>query len=224
MTKIAKTALRTFAVAYLATLTVACNESVSLDTSISGQTRLLMQRDTSGTASQASPTDTATGSPRAVKPDTVEYFKVTVVGIDYLAAGASDTSDNSSAWTSVHLASSFDLDLNALPTTDSAARVIATGSVSAGAYSAVRLRIQNPRIKFKGSVSFGVAGILQGGTEYAVIIPSSAQTGLKASAAVSVQANGSSDVGLIFDCARSLGNVTVTGTGQVIMSAVLRAR
>lgn len=217
--------LRVFAVAWGVMALAACSDNMGTNAgATSGTARLYMQRDTSSAPAGTDQADSVPGSPRAVKQDTVQYLKVTVTGIDYLAAGASDTSDSSGAWTHADLASSFDLDLMSLPADSAAAQLVATTSIKAGTYAAVRLRVTNPRIAFKGDVSFGVAGILTGGTEYAVVIPSAAQTGLKASVGVTVRADGTSDVGLVFDGARTVSNIAVTGTGQVMLNPVLRAR
>lgn len=203
----------------LAVVTGACSNTVDL--AATGEVRLLMSRDT-GAAAQ--PVAGETGDAQANVPqDTVQSLVVTVVGIDVLMESG-DSSEISPAWTSVELASSFDLDLMALPTEDAAAQLVASGSVEAGTYTRVRLRVTNPRVVFKGDISFGVGGILDGGTEYAVVIPSSGQTGLKVAVGVTVEADASTDVGLVFDAAESLTNVTVTGTGQVMMSPVIKAR
>ena len=217
---------RTLVAAAAAALLSACKSDLGLNASASGEAQLLMQRDTSSAplgSPAAAPQDSAAGSPRAVDCDTVDYFKVTVTGVDVLAAGASDTSATSQSWTSIQLGSAFDVDLNALPTTDAAAKLVASGHLAAGTYSRIRLHITNPRIRFKGDVSFGVAGILHGGTDYAVTLAPS-QTTLTADVAVSMAVSGSAAIGLVFDGGQALGDVALTGTGQVLMSAVLRAR
>ncbi len=216
--------IRMFAVAWSAAFAAGCATNPTTSASPQpGSARLYMQRDTSSTQPAPAP-DSATGTSRAVDQDSVQYLKVTVTGIDYLIAGAADTSDSSASWTRADLAQAFDLDLMSLPADSGAAQLVATTNVAAGAYTAVRLHVTNPRIAFKGSVSFGAAGILQGGTEYQVTIPSAAQAGLKASAGVTVRANGTTTVGLVFASARTLSNITVTGTGGVVLSPVLRAR
>lgn len=203
-------------------LTAGCNESVGVNGELTGAVRVLMQRATSAPA--ATP-DAAPQYGQAVPEDTVSSFKVTVTAVECLQAGASDTSDNSSAWTRLTLSAPIEIDLMALPTESQTALVIASGRVTAGSYTRVRLRVTNPRIRFKGSIDFGLGGILQGGVDYNVIIPSVAEAGLKAAATVTVQSNdgAQADIGLVFDAAASLGTVEVTGTGQVMMSAVLRA-
>ena len=206
----------------LAVVSSACSSSLSLDAAATGEARILMSRDTSPSFMSA-PAESPEGA-RSVEQDTVQSLVVTVVGIDVLLEGASDTSATSSAWTSLDLSSSFDLNLMALPTGDAAAQLVASGAVRAGTYTHVRLRVTNPRIVFKGDVSFGAGGILEGGAEYAVVIPSSQQTGIKVAVGVTVEADASTDIALVFDSAESLSNVAITGTGQVIMSPVIRVR
>lgn len=208
--------IKTFAVAWvLAAMTAACSSELSLDASAAGEARILMSRSDAPATSE--PSDTIAGA-RSVDEDTVQSLKVTVVAVEFLAAG--DSSGNG-GWVSVNTGSSFDLDLMSLST--GTARLIAQGSVAAGAYTRVRLRVTNPRITFKGDVSFGAGGIIEGGSETAIVIPSSQQVGLEAGASFTIEASTTSDVALVFECARTLGQVAVTGTGQVIMSPVLRA-
>ncbi len=206
----------------LVVLSSACSSSLSLDAAATGEARILMSRDTAPSFMSA-PAESPEGA-QTVDQDTVESFVVTVVGIDVLMEGTSDTSAASSAWTAVDLSSSFNLNLMALPTSDAAAQLVASGEVRAGSYTHIRLRVTNPRIVFKGDVSFGAGGILQGGTEYQVVIPSSQQTGIKVAVGVTVEADASTDIALVFDSAESLTNVAITGTGQVIMSPVIRVR
>jgi hypothetical protein len=213
--------IKTFAVAWtLAAMTAACSSELSLDASATGEARLLMARDASPSEA-AAPAESPAGT-YSVPQDTVESFVVTVTAVEFLAAGATDTSATSSAWTRVDAGSAFDLDLMSLST--GSAQLVASGDVEAGAYARVRLRITNPRIRFKGDVSFGAGETLQGGTDIAVVIPSVAQVGLQASLNFTVEANTSNEVTLVFESARSLGQVTITGAGQVMMSPVLRAQ
>ena len=214
--------LRGCALALVALATAACEHGIGLDTTAVGSAQLSMFR--SGDSVAAGDTSAANGS--AVQPDTVASLKVTVTAIEFLRAGAADTSDGNSAWTRVSLAAPVQIDLMALPTDSTSALVIASGSVQAGAYSRVRLFVTNPRITFKGGIQVGVGVSLLGGVEYAVSIPSAAQTGIKTSASFTVNAtaNGGStaDIALMFDQASTLGNVTATGTGQVILAPVIQ--
>ena len=204
----------------LVVLSGACSSSLSLDAAAQGEARVLMSRDASPSFMSA-PSESPDGS-RSVSQDSVQSLVVTVVGIEVLMEGSSDTSAASETWTRLDLASSFTLDLMALPTSAAAAQLIATGNVRAGSYTHVRLRVTNPRIVFTGDMSFGLSGILQGGTEYQVVIPSSQQTGIKVAVGVTVQADASTDIALAFDTAESLAHVAVTGAGQVTLSPVIR--
>lgn len=208
------------ALALAALATAACEHGIGLDTTAVGSVQMSMFRSTD----TAMAGDTSSGG-TSVQPDTVASLKVTVTAIEFLRAGAADTSDGSSAWTRVSLAAPVQIDLMALPTDTTSALVIASGSVAAGSYSRVRLFVTNPRITFKGGLQFGVGVALLGGVEYQVTIPSVAQTGIKTTASftVTATANGGTteDVNLSFNQASTLANVTVTGTGQVILAPVI---
>lgn len=201
----------------------ACSDTLGLNAT--GEVRLALGKLSDPLVAFPPSNDTA-ATQRAVMPDTVASFKVTVTAIQLLEAG-SDSSDASPGWTNVQLSAPIDVDLMALPSGSDS--LIATGHVAAGSYSMVRLFVTNPRIRFKGAVDFGLGGILQGGVDYTVTIPSAAQSGIKVAGGVTVQANASASssasnqVNLAFDQRATLGNVTFTGSGTIIVQAVLRS-
>lgn len=164
------------------------------------------------------------GSPsqgRSVEPDSVESFKITVTSVMMLHA-ASDS--NAGTWSTVQLDAPVTIDLAALPTESQAAFTFASGQVEAGTYSRVRLVVANPEIRFKGDVSFGLGGTLQGGVDYDVQLVG-ASSGLEAAASVEVQSSGSSStVHLVFNQSSSLGSVSIGGTGMVLLTAVIEER
>lgn len=212
-----------------AAMFAACSDSLSLDVGATGEVAVQMQRMSGSSLSsllfQQQNTET---SPRAVSPDTVASLTADITAIQFLRAG-SDSSDNA-AWTSLRLDAPVHVDFMALPSEGSSPLVIASGRVAVGSYSMVRLFVSNPHITFKGSISFGTAGTLSGGVEYAVTIPSSAQTGVKTEVSFSVEASASdststtADVPLLFDEGSTFANVAVTGTGTVMVAPVFRAR
>lgn len=203
--------------AALAAVSAGCSSSLDVPM---GTARVTMTRDTA--AAPAPAPSYSTEGAQAIPQDTVQSLVVTVVGVDILMAGGDET--EGSAWQSVDLASSVDLDLMALPTESTAAELVASGEVRAGTYTHIRLRVTNPRIVFKGDISFGLDGTLEGGTEYEVVVPSSAQSGIKVAVGVTVEADATSDVELAFSSLQTLSNVAVTGTGQVMLSPVIKAR
>jgi hypothetical protein len=195
----------------------ACSESLNLDAA--GQLDMTMQRAGSSLFAPASDQGSAS-STRAVSPDTVSAFIVTVTSIE-VQHSASDSA-NGGAWTTVHLASPVRINLMTYGTGDDSARAFARGNVEAGDYVRVRLTLANPSIRFKGDLSFGVGSTLQGNTDYAIELPQNGTIEMAADA--QVDANTSDSIHLVFNPGASLGTVSLSGTGEVLLSAVINAR
>jgi len=214
--------LRTGAALVAALLAAACSDTLSLEGT--GEVQVLMQR-TAGSPIFPSAPDSAQAV-RSVAPDTVASLTVDVTSIEFLRVGGDSSQPN--GWMSLSFDAPIRIDLMALPTESGSPLVVAEGSLAAGTYGRVRLFVMNPQIQFKGDVGFGGGNTLQGGVNHDVTIPSGDQTGLKTDVSFTVEASGSggttADVGLLFDAGTTLGNVTVTGNGRVMLSPVLRAR
>jgi hypothetical protein len=163
------------------------------------------------------------GTLAVLSPDTVASLTVTVTGIQFLPQG---DDEEGAQWVSLALETPVELDLMALPTEDESPLVIAAGELAVGTYAMVRFFVTNPTIVLKGSVSIGAAVTIEGGVPYAVTIPSAAQTGIKTDLSFTVSETDGvvADVGVLFDATTSLGNVILTGNGQVMMSPVLKPR
>jgi hypothetical protein len=157
--------------------------------------------------------------PQSVSSDTVESFEVTITSIQFLRADAEEADAN--GWVTLNFDEGVTVDLMALPDSGIAA-LVAEGSVEAGAYSAVRLFVTSPKMVFRGDIEFGLGNTLEGGVEYDVTIPSSAQSGIEVFVDFEIDVNAETDVNLLFDSALSLTNLTVTGASQIIVNPVIR--
>jgi hypothetical protein len=192
--------------ALAAVLTAACSETLSVDASLSGETRILMQQEEP--ASQATPDSTSPSS-----------FKVSVVAIEVMKAGVND----STAWTRINLSSATDVDLMALPGESASAQLIASARLEAGSYARIRLVVSNPRVKFAGTTSFGAGRVFEGNTEYSVRLRPS-ETRITIEAGFDVEADASSDVSLVFETAETLSQLSMNAAGELEMIAKVRAR
>lgn len=195
----------------------ACGSTLGIDAT--GNLAMTLQRaDSSASLFPASPQ--AETQDRAVSPDTVSSFRVTVTSVALLH-GSADSS-HAGQWTTVQLRAPVTIDLMALPT--DSGRLFARGTVEAGSYTRVRLIVTQPEISFKGSVGFGIGGTLQGNTDYAVALQG-ASSGIEAAATVQVSgsasAGPSSMLSLVFDQNASLGSVSVGSNGSVMLNAVI---
>ena len=164
------------------------------------------------------------GGAAAIAADTVKSLTVMVDSISYLPQA--DTADSASAasWVSLPLGSPVQIDLSTLPTDSASAIVLASGTVPVGTYGMVRLFVDSATIAFKGPIALGGALTLKADTTYAVTIPSSAETGIKTHVTFTVSADqgGAANAAyLLFDPAATYANVTVTGTGNVMLAPVI---
>ncbi|MDH4044844.1 MAG: DUF4382 domain-containing protein [Gemmatimonadota bacterium] len=161
----------------------------------------------------------------AVSPDTVESLEITFIEVAYLPVGGDDNVED--AWQTVTLGDSVTLDLMSLPTESEGSVGIASGSVPVGSYRKVRLLVGEGEIVFKGPLSLGGAASFDGGTPYAVTIPSGDQTGLKTDVPFEVSSAEDGTVNaayLVFEPGTTFQNITVTGNGGVMLAPVLRAK
>lgn len=158
-----------------------------------------------------------------ISPDTVVSLEVTFTDIAYLPVG--DGEENLGAWETLTLDAPVTLDLYDLPTESEGSIVLGSGTVPVGSYHMVRLLAAEGEIVFKGPITVGNADF-EANTPYVVTIPSGGQTGLKTDIAFEVIAgeDGTTNaVYLVFDPGTTFQNITATGTGQVILTPVLRA-
>ena len=208
--------LRGAAALALSVAIAACSDSLSLDAA--GDVAMTLQRASSPLVGGAPQSETQT---RSVDQDTVRSFRVTITAIQCLHAQGDS---NAGQWSTVQLHAPITINLMALPGEQDSALVFASGQLEAGSYARVRFVVQNPTINFKGNVSFGLGGVLQGNTDYAVALQGSSPTTIEAAVAFDVSNDSQSQVALLFDATQSLGTVTLNGNGTVSMAAVIDAR
>jgi hypothetical protein len=134
---------------------------------------------------------------------------------------ASDSA-NGGAWTTVRLAAPVRINLMTFGSGDDSARVFARGNVEAGNYVRVRLTLANPSIRFKGDLSFGVGSTLQGGTDYAIQLPQDGTIEMAADA--QVDGSSSDSIHMVFNQDATLGTVSLSGAGELLLSAVINCR
>lgn len=188
------------------------------------QTRISIADDIS--AQRVAPTFYASvnGVQFVVDPLTVASLSITVTEVSYLLEG--DDENTESAWQTLGLESPLDIDLMALPAESEGSVVVGAGDVPVGSYSKVRLLVSGGTIVFNTDVSIGGTDFLAD-TEYDVTVPSGAESGVKADVSfeVTAGAEGAENAAeLVFEPGTTFLNVTVTGTGDVILNPVLRAK
>jgi hypothetical protein len=158
----------------------------------------------------------------AISPDTVTSLTIEVAEIQYLPVAESE--DDAGGWQSLEL-DTVELDLMALPTEGDESFVIGSGLVPVGSYQMVRLMASGGEIVFNGPITVGPAAF-DADTEYPVTIPSGDQTGLKTDVSFEVTEGdgGTANAAyLVFEAGTTFQNVSVQGTGTIILAPVLRA-
>jgi len=167
------------------------------------------------------------GSADVVNPDAVASLMVRITEIQFLPSEQEGNEENPGAWVSLGLASAVEVDLMALPTEGQPPLVIASGAAPSGNYANIRLFVDEATIRFATPITLGVAFSFDADVDYDVDIPSGAETGIKADAAFTVTADADgdiNDVNLVFSPSSTFLNVTGTGTGEVILTPVIRGR
>lgn len=157
----------------------------------------------------------------------VSSLEVTVTEIQFLPSSSPPDEADDGAWVTLDLGASVVIDLASLPTEGESPLVIASGSVPAGSYRSVRLFASSATVVFSAPIDLGVAFNFEARVEYAVEIPSGAQTGIKSDADFTVEegAEGeTNDVHLLFDPSATYLNVSGTGNGVVFLTPVIRER
>jgi hypothetical protein len=165
------------------------------------------------------------GTAVAISPDTVQSLTIQFTDVAFLPVGASE--NDAASWQTLTLAAPVTLDLMALPTTTDGSVEIAAGSVPVGQYQMVRLMVGEGEIVFKGPISLGGAASFDGGTPYAVTIPSGSQTGIKTDVSFEVTEGQDATANaayLVFTPGTTFQNVTVTGNGGVMLAPVIHGQ
>ena len=213
------------AAAVLAAGTVACSDGPSSGIA-PAQARISIESDI--IASRTAALDwfaSVTGSEAAMSPDTVLSLEITFTEVAFLPV--SEDEEDTGGWQVIPLDAPVTLDLMALPTEEDGSVAIAAGSVAVGSYHMVRLMVSTGQIIFKGPITLGSAITLEAGEPgHAVTIPSGEQTGLKTDVSFEVSAGATGEANaahIVFAAGTTFQNVTVTGTGAVMLAPVLRA-
>jgi len=127
-----------------------------------------------------------------------------------------------SGWTGLDLDPPVALDLTALPN-EGAGDPIELGTIDGleSGECRVRLFLSTASIIFNEDITAGGSQFLAG-TEYTAELkfPSGDQTGLKAEGACTVP-DGGGDVTLLFDESATVGTITATGNGRIVVSPVI---
>jgi hypothetical protein len=217
-----------FGILGLAVMTAACSD---LGTMGKGDVAVTMRLDDAlaapSYAVSAAPFEgTVMAGP--VSPDAIASLIVNVTAVQFLPLTADEGENGESeedGWVSLELSEPISLDLLALPAEGESPIVIASGEVPVGQYGKVRLLTDGGTIQFLEEITIGNAATFEAGVDYAVDIPSGAQTGLKTDVGFEVvETEGVvADVHLLFSPGATFLNLTVTGNGMVKLAPVIKA-
>ncbi len=152
--------------------------------------------------------------------DQVDSLFITITEISFLPVLAEDDPTEAS-WERFDLPEPLTIDLLALPPDDEPALVIADGTLPEGDYERIRFLVGSSTIFLNTLVGVGNASF-DPDTEYPVKVPSGASSGLKTDLGFSVVDD--SEVNVLFSSTATFDDVTATGSGNVILSPVLKAK
>jgi hypothetical protein len=224
------------AIGVVAALAGACADTTGIGDT--GSVRVTLQQAGTVLAPAASPAwvNLSGADMEGLDRALIASLEVTVTSIAFLPVDEDDPDDPSgmgmgdgdmdgTSWISLPLGEPVPLDLLALPSEMDSPIVIAAGDVPVGDYRKVRLFVENATISFTEAITKGNA-TFDAEVDHPVDIPSAANSGLKTDAIFSVVADdvgAVSDVNLLFDPTATFKNVTVTGSGRVILAPVIKA-
>lgn len=180
-----------------------------------------IQRAGSVGALVTGPLFATSGEATAISPDTIASLSVTIERIQVLPLVSDAVDEEEAAWTTIPLDEAITIDLTTLPTTDESPLSLASGTLTEGGYTDVRLFVSDASIMFKGPISLGSGISFEQDQPYVVTIPSGNQTGIKTDMAFNAVAN--TQVILVFDEDASYTNVTLASNEVVILAPVIRA-
>lgn len=199
-------------------LAAACDDSTGGDDT--GQLRVFMTADNAAAQEIGDIAASSLGQVTRAQVDSM-YIRVTAISA---LRSAADTADSSGGWVTVELADSGGRRLNLLnlPVVGQDSISLARGELEAGTYKNIRLQFDEAAsfIVLKENVTVGNT-TYQAGTAYPLRIPSNV---IKTSATFTVAEDSLSSVNLVFSTDASIGNMTSTGAGQLIMNPVIHKR
>lgn len=152
----------------------------------------------------------------------VDSLNARVTRVEALPLAFQPDSMDGGAWQSVEVSGNGLINLVKLPTQTQSALVIAADSVPSGDYVDLRFFVEGLTIWFHQQIQVGQM-VFQPNTPYTVTLPSGAQSGLKTKAQFTLP-EGGTQVSIVFDGGATLANLSVTGTGAVVLAPVLTQR
>lgn len=160
----------------------------------------------------------------AIPASDVEKLEIALTDIAYLGTG--DDENAESAWQTFSLGATVTVDLMAIPAEEAGSFLLGEADVPVGDYQKVRLMVGEGTIVFNKDVT--VPGTtFNSGEAYPVTVPSGNQTGLKVTVSFEVIEDGEPEENgayIVFEPGTTFQNVTVTGSGSIMLAPVLRAK
>ncbi len=181
-----------------------------------------LQQSSSAAAAPSFQLMSPQGATAVVTLADVDSLNARVTSVDALPVASEKDSTNDAAWQSVNVVGNGLINLVKLPTETQGAIVVATDSIPSGDYGNLRFFLEDITIWFNKQIGVGQI-VFQPNTPYTVTMPSGTETGLKTKATFTL-AEGGGQVSIVFDGTATLANLSVTGTGAVILAPVLRQR
>lgn len=204
-------------------------------TGLEGSGTATVQLASLGSSSQSMAASVVEADPRlgAVALEDVESITVTIERVEAHRAGTKEDSadggengengeDESGGWVGIDVETQT-LDL-IQDLSDDQTVTVAEGELPAGDYDQVRFFLSEAEITFATEMAVSGPGEdIPAGEPASLRIPSSEQSGLKVPDAGFTVGEAATEVTITFDEGTSIQNITITGTGQVIMAPVLAA-
>lgn len=201
-------------------LVMACTDS----TGLGDPAPLSVNLQLSGSPT-ASPSFQAVGTRAAgavVSLADVDSLNARVTGVEALPRAFEPDSMNGGAWQSVEVSGNGLINLMKLPTLTQGAFVVAADSIPASDYVNLRFFMEGLTIWFNKQIQVGQI-TFQPNTPYTVTLPSGVQSGLKTRAQFTLP-EGGAQVNILFDGGATLANLSITGTGAVVLAPVFTQR
>jgi hypothetical protein len=152
----------------------------------------------------------------------VDSLNARVTRVEALPLAFEPDSMDGGAWQSVDVSGNGLINLVKLPTETQGALVVAADSIPSGEYVNLRFFMEDLTIWFNKQIQVGQI-VFQPNTPYTVTLPSGAQSGLKTRARFTLP-EGGAQVSIVFDGGATLANLSITGTGAVVLAPVLTQR
>ena len=152
----------------------------------------------------------------------VDSLNARVTRVEALPRGSQPDSAADGAWQGVDVSGNGLINLVKLPTLTQGAFVVAEDSIPASDYVNLRFFMEGLTIWFNKQIVVGQI-TFEPNTPYTVTLPSVMQSGLKTGAQFTLP-DGGAQVNVVFDGGATLANLSITGTGAVVLAPVLTQR